>query len=148
MPTISKLITRNVVVVRPDESVQRAAQLMSQLNVGVLPVYDGVALQGIVTDRDITVRATAQGLDAQGTTVSEVMTAQTLSCAQDDQVDDVLRLMGEAQVRRLPVLDRDGEIVGIVSLGDLAALVDGTHHPVDSALREISAPGELDHTVL
>jgi len=146
MPTISKLITRNVVVVRPDESVQRAAQLMSKLNVGALPVYDGVALQGIVTDRDITVRATATGLDAASTAVSEVMTAQTLSCAQEDQIEDVLRLMGEAQVRRLPVLDRSGDIVGIVSLGDLAA-IEGLNR-IDTALREISAPGELDHSVL
>ena len=145
MPTISKLITRNVVVVRPDESIQRAAQLMSRLNVGALPVFDGVALQGIVTDRDITVRATALGLDAAGTPVSEVMTVQTLHCAEGDQVDDVLRMMGEAQVRRLPVLDRAGDIVGILSLGDLAARED---IPVESALREISAQDERDHSVL
>src|SRR6478736_2295143 len=105
MRTIAQLCTRNVVVIRPDESVQRAAQLMSQLNVGALPVYDGVALRGIVTDRDITVRATAQGLAPQDTAVAEVMTAQTLSCNEGDAVDDVLQLMGGAQVRRLPVVN-------------------------------------------
>ncbi len=145
MPTIANVITRRVVVVRPDETIQRAAQLMSQLNVGSLPVYDGVQLQGIVTDRDITVRATALGLDAGSTQVSEVMSAQTLSCNEDDQIDDVLKLMGDAQVRRLPVLDRSREIVGIVSLGDLATR---QKSEVDTALREISEPGELDRTVV
>ncbi|MEY4562069.1 MAG: hypothetical protein RLZZ618_1346 [Pseudomonadota bacterium] len=144
MPTISKVITRNVVVIRPDETVQRAAQLMSQLNVGALPVYDGVALRGIVTDRDITVRAIALGRDASTTPVAEIMSAQTLSCAEDDQIDDVLKLMGDAQVRRLPVLSRDKEIIGIVSLGDLATRQRGD---VDTALREISAHTDLDQTV-
>ena len=137
MPKISEVITRNVVVVRPDESIQRAAELMSQLDVGALPVYDGSALRGIVTDRDITVRATAFNRDAGDTPVSEVMTAQTLTCGEDDGVDVVLKCMGEAQVRRLPVLDRAGDIVGIVSLGDLATRQ--THH-TDDALRDISEP--------
>lgn len=139
MPKISEVLTRNVVVVRPDESIQRAAELMSQLDVGALPVYDGHALLGIVTDRDITVRATAFNRHADDTPVSEVMSAQTLTCGEDDSVDIVLKCMGEAQVRRLPVLDRGGEIVGIVSLGDLATR-QSAH--IDEALREISQPGE------
>jgi CBS-domain-containing membrane protein len=139
MPRISDVITRNVVVVRPDESVQRAAELMCKLDVGSLPVYDGHALVGIVTDRDITVRATAFNKPADSTLVSEIMTAQTLFCAEDDHIDDVLKQMGDAQVRRLPVLSREKEIVGIVSLGDLATR-QSSH--TDAALREISQPSE------
>jgi CBS domain-containing protein len=138
MPKISEVITRHVIVVRPDESVQRAAELMAQLDVGSLPVYDGSALVGIITDRDITVRATAFNKSAADTSVSEIMSAQTLSCTEDDSVEDVLKKMGDAQVRRLPVLNRAKEIVGIVSLGDLA-----TRQPVQTgpALREISQHG-------
>ncbi|MBC7957104.1 MAG: CBS domain-containing protein [Cytophagales bacterium] len=139
MQKISEVITRHVVVVRPDENLQRAAELMSQLNVGSLPVYDGRSLVGIITDRDITVRATAFNKSPAGTLVSETMTAQTESCAEDDSVEDVLKQMGDAQVRRLPVLNRAKEIVGIVSLGDLA-----TRQPVQTgpALREISQPSD------
>jgi CBS domain-containing protein len=141
MQKISEVITRHVVVVQPDETLQRAAELMGQLNVGSLPVFDGKALVGIITDRDITVRATAFNLRANATPVSQVMTVQTVSCSEDDRVDDVLKLMGDAQVRRLPVLNREQEIVGIVSLGDLA-----TRQSVDTdtALREISQPTDAD----
>ncbi len=138
--TIASVITRNVVVVRPDESVQRAAELMCRLDVGALPVYDGQALVGIVTDRDITVRATAFNKRPDETTVADVMTEQTLSCSEHDEVDDVLQRMGEAQVRRLPVLSREGEIVGIVSLGDLATRQRA--EDLDDTLRDISQPTE------
>ena len=139
MPKISDVITRHVIVVRPDETLQRAAELMAQLNVGSLPVYDGHALLGIITDRDITVRATAFNKSPSQTLVAEAMTTQALSCAEDDSVEDVLKQMGDAQVRRLPVLNRAKEIVGIVTLGDLA-----TRQSVktDEALREISQPNE------
>lgn len=139
MPKISDVITRHVIVVRPDETLQRAAELMAQLNVGSLPVYDGHALLGIITDRDITVRATAFNKSATQTLVAEAMTSQAYSCAEDDSVEDVLKQMGDMQVRRLPVLNRAKEIVGIVTLGDLA-----TRQSVktDEALREISQPNE------
>jgi CBS domain-containing protein len=139
MPKVSDVITRHVIVVRPDETVQRAAELMGQLDVGALPVYNGSSLVGIVTDRDITVRATAFNKSASDTLVSEVMSTQTLSCAEDDGIDDVLKQMGDAQVRRLPVLNRAKEIIGIVSLGDLATR-QSAH--TDTALREISQPSE------
>jgi CBS domain-containing protein len=141
MRKISEVITRNVVVVRPDENLQRAAQLMSQLNVGSLPVYDGKSLVGIITDRDITVRATAFNRSADATAVADVMTAQTVSCQEDDRIDDVMKIMGDAQVRRLPVLSREQEIVGIVSLGDLATR-QSAH--TDETLRDISQPSEAD----
>jgi CBS domain-containing protein len=137
--TIASVITRNVVVVKPDETLQRAAELMGKLDVGALPVHDGQGLVGIVTDRDITVRATAFNRSPADTRVAEVMTAQTLSCAENEEVDAVMKRMGDGQVRRLPVLDRRGDVVGIVSLGDLA-----TRQPMhtDEVLRDISQPGE------
>ena len=134
---IADLITRDVVVVQPEESVERAAQLMERLNVGSLPVYDGRELVGIVTDRDITVRVVAAGRPPADTKVSDIMTRDTQCCSPEDSVGDVERQMGEAQVRRLPVLNREKELVGIVSLGDLATRQTGH---VDEVLREISAP--------
>ena len=143
MPKIASVITRNVVVVRPDETLQRAAELMSRLDVGALPVYDGQGLVGIVTDRDITVRATAYNKRPDETLVGDVMSEQTLSCTEHDEIDDVAHLMGEAQVRRLPVLNREGEIVGIVSLGDLATRQES--EDLDHTLRDISQPS--DHAI-
>ena len=140
MPTIASVITRNVVVVRPDETLQRAAELMSRLDVGALPVYDGHGLVGIVTDRDITVRATAYNKRPDETQVGEVMSEQTLSCSEHDEIDDVAQRMGDAQVRRLPVLNREGEIVGIVSLGDLATRQEV--EDLDHTLRDISQPSD------
>lgn len=140
MPKIASVITRNVVVVRPDETLHRAAELMSRLDVGALPVYDGQGLVGIVTDRDITVRATALNKRPDETLVQEVMSEQTLSCTEHDDIDDVAQQMGEAQVRRLPVLNREGEIVGIVSLGDLATRQHS--EDLDDTLRDISQPSD------
>jgi CBS domain-containing protein len=144
MPKISELMTREVEVVAPDESVQRAAQLMDDLNVGALPVCDGTRLVGMVTDRDITVRATAVGLDPNDTEVAAVMTEDTRWCTENQSADEVLRLMGEAQIRRLPVLDDNERVVGIVSLGDLAA--SGSPNTQD-ALRRISAPEDPAHSI-
>jgi CBS domain-containing protein len=120
MRKISEVITRNVVVVRPDENLQRAAQLMSQLNVGSLPVYDGKSLVGIITDRDITVRAVARGMDPNQTRVEEVMTRDVLSCSAEAEVEHACELMEKRQVRRLLVTGQDDTPVGIVSLGDIA----------------------------
>jgi CBS domain-containing protein len=139
MPQISTVITRTVVVVKPEETLQRAAELMSQLDVGALPVHDGHGLVGMVTDRDITVRGTARNLRPDETVVAAVMTAQTLSCRDTESIDEVMKRMGDAQVRRLPVLDCRGEIVGIVSLGDLATR---QRAEIDETLRGISQPTE------
>ena len=141
MPKISEVMTRGVEVIGPDESLHHAAQLMDELNVGALPVCSGDQLVGMITDRDITVRATAAGLDPDETCVSEVMTEQTRWCTVDQTTDEVMKQMGDVQIRRLPVLDANKKIVGIVSLGDLATRQSGH---VDEALREISSPSEPD----
>jgi CBS domain-containing protein len=143
MPKISEVMTRGVEVIRPAETLQRAAQRMDELNVGALPVCEGESLVGMITDRDITVRATAAGLDPNQTPVSDVMTEQTRWCTEEQSIDEVMRQMSDVQIRRLPVLNRAHELVGIVSLGDLAVRQSGH---IDGALREISSPSEPDRS--
>jgi CBS domain-containing protein len=143
MRKISEVMTRGVEVIRPAETLQRAAQRMDELNVGALPVCDGETLVGMITDRDITVRATAAGLDPNETPVSDVMTEQTRWCTEEQSVDEVMRQMSDVQIRRLPVLNGAHELVGIVSLGDLAVRQSGH---IDGALRDISSPSEPDRS--
>ena len=136
MKTIADVMTRDVVTVAPDNDLQRAAQLMRDLDVGALPVCDGRRLAGVITDRDITIRATARGLAPDACRVADVMSSDTSWCFEDQSVGEVLQQMGDRQVRRLPVIRRDShELTGMVSLGDLATRQSG---PVDSTLEEIS----------
>jgi CBS domain-containing protein len=107
------------------------------MDIGSLPVVDGKALVGMVTDRDITVRGVAAGMIPQESLVSDVMTEEVRWCRADDTVEQVLEQMGDEQVRRLAVLDAGNEIVGIVALGDLATRQSAD---VDETLREISTP--------
>ena len=129
-------MTTDVEVVRPEETLRDAARAMADLDVGSLPVCDGRKLIGMVTDRDITIRAVAEGKSAD-TPVSEVMTDEVVWCTDTDSVDDVLQQMSDAQVRRIPVVDKDRQLVGIVALGDIALEEDDD---VDEALRDISMP--------
>ena len=140
MQKISDFMTRNVQVVRPDESLQRAAQVMDELNVGSLPVCDQNGLVGMITDRDITVRATAAGLPGH-TQVADVMTGHARWCTTDQTVQEAMQQMSDVQIRRLPVVDSDHQVVGIVSLGDLATRHQGH---VAAALRRISDPSMPD----
>jgi len=144
MPRVSEVMTRGVEVINPDDTLQRAAQLMDDLNVGALPVCDGDELVGMITDRDITVRAVSDGMDPTESRVSEVMTAQAYSCTEEQTTDEVMTQMGDLQIRRLPVVNGHGDIVGIVSLGDLATRQAGH---IDNALREISTPSEPDRSI-
>ena len=140
MQKISDFMTRNVQVVRPDETLQRAAQVMDELNVGSLPVCDHSGLIGIITDRDITVRATAAGMSGT-TAVGDVMTDRARWCTGDQSVQEAMQQMVDVQIRRLPVLDAQRQVVGIVSLGDLATRHSGH---VAAALRRISDPSMPD----
>lgn len=141
MPKVSEVMTRGVAVLSPNDSLQRAAQRMSELNIGALPVCDGHEVVGMITDRDITVRGVAEGMNPSKASVAEVMTEQAHSCTDEQSCEEVMSLMGELQVRRLPVLDGAGKLVGIVSLGDLATRQSGH---IDSALREISSPSDAE----
>lgn len=140
MSTVAEVMSTDVQVVRPQETLRSAARLMQELDVGSLPVCDGDKLLGMLTDRDITVRGVAEGLKPDEGCVGDVMTDDVLYCTQEQSADEALRLMGEQQVRRLPVVDADKRLVGVVSLGDLATRGD---EPVDQAVREISKPSGI-----
>jgi CBS domain-containing protein len=137
MQTLSEVMTHDFSTIEPDASVQDAAQMMRDLNVGSLPVCEGKKLLGIVTDRDIAIRAVADGQAPDVCLVSQVMSPDPAWCYEDQHVGEALELMGQRQIRRLPVVNRNMEPVGVVSLGDLA-LRDRTS--TDTALEEISAP--------
>ncbi len=136
MRSISEVMTTDVEVVRPEETLRDAARAMADLDVGSLPVCDGRKLVGMITDRDITVRAVAEGKSVDSP-INEVMTDDVVWCSETDSTDDVLRQMGDAQIRRIPVIDEDRNLVGIVALGDLAL---EEEEEVDEALRDISMP--------
>lgn len=137
MTCINEIMSTDVQLIEPDATLRRAAQLMQELDVGALPVCRGNVLLGMVTDRDITVRGVAAGMSPDTARVSEVMTDNLQFCTEDQDSAEVMRTMGEAQVRRLPVVNMDKELVGIVSIGDLARRQVGH---IDQAVREISAP--------
>ena len=116
---ISKVMTRDVRLIEPTQTIREAAQMMAELDTGIMPVREGDRLVGMITDRDITVRAIAQGRGSD-TPVRDVMTEDVKYCFEDDDTNDVARNMADIQVRRLPVLTRDKRLVGIISLGDMA----------------------------
>ena len=117
---VREVMTAGAQCITPDQTLQEAARMMKNLDVGPLPVCDNDRLVGILTDRDITVRATAEGQDPKRTRVADILTPDVVFCFDDQDVHDAARLMQENQIRRLVVLNRDKRLVGIVSLGDLA----------------------------
>ena len=133
------LMTRGVEVVDPHDGLPEAAMKMRSLDVGSVPVCDGERLVGMLTDRDITVRAVAEGRDLSTTLVDDVMTREVVYATEDQEVDEAARLMADRQVRRLPVIDRHDRLVGIVSLGDLA-VDSGEDQAAGEALERISRP--------
>lgn len=146
MQAISDIMTREVRSIAPDARLQEAAQWMRDMDVGALPVCDGRRLMGMVTDRDIAVRAVARGVSPQDATVAEVMSKDVSWCFADQSVGEVLQQMGDQQLRRIPVVERDSmELAGMVALGDLAVR---QGLPVDSTLEDISraAPPERQAT--
>ncbi|MEQ8340173.1 CBS domain-containing protein [Marinovum algicola] len=132
---VSQVMTAHPVTVTPTQNVRDAAEIMKRIDTGFVPVGDNDRLVGMVTDRDIVVKGLAAGKDAD-CKISEVMTHEVLYCRDDEEVAAVARNMGENQVRRLPVVDRDKRLVGIVSLGDLSS--DGDPSAAGVALEQIS----------
>ena len=148
MQMISEVMTRQVQFVTPQETVRRAAQMMDELNVGALPVCEGDRLVGVVTDRDITVRATSAGIAPDDAVVDDVMSTDVRWCFEDQPVDEVLRQMADTQIRRVPVITHDDahRLVGIVSLGDIATKSgDGTRkQDIGQTVEKVSSPSEPD----
>ena len=117
---VREILTRDPEVIPPDASIRDAAQKMRHLNVGMLPVCDGTRLVGAITDRDLAIRAMAEGRDPSLTQVASVMSAPPFFCFDDDHLEEAATIMEEKQIRRLPVLDRQKRLVGIIALADLA----------------------------
>jgi CBS domain-containing protein len=138
---VSEIMTAEARCVGPDTSLATAAGIMRDLNVGALPVCDHERLAGMITDRDLAIRAVAEARDAAGTPVRAVMSHEIVYAFDDQDVEDVARLMEVKQVRRLPVLNREKRLVGIVSLGDMAT--EASLQLSGEALKEISEP---DHS--
>jgi len=136
---VSEVMTRGVECTRPETTLDEAANRMRELNVGLLPVCDHDRLVGMLTDRDITVRATAEALDPLICQVRDVMTPRVTWCYEDDDVTEAGQKMKENQIRRLPVMDRNKRLVGIVSLGDLA-IETGDEILAGSVLEAVSDP--------
>ena len=137
---VSECMSSGVEVVTPQQTMGEAAQFMLRADAGALPVGDGERLIGMVTDRDIAVRGVAQGLGPE-TPVSQVMTEDLVYCYDDDDIESAALKMSDAQVRRLPVLSRDGQkLVGILSLGDISRS-DRAEEATQVALDGITEPG-------
>lgn len=138
MTTVTDVMTRNVRTLSPGSTITEAAKAMEEMDVGVIPVCEGDSLVGMVTDRDIVVRAVARGLDGD-TPLAKVMSTDIRTARESDDLDTVLADMASSQIRRLPVLDAEERLIGIVSIGDIA--VKGQdEEDVGQSLGEISAP--------
>lgn len=134
---INEIMSRDVEVARPQDTIQDVARKMREIDSGAIPVCDGDKVQGVITDRDIVIRAVSEARSFD-TPVTDVMTPDVEYCYEDDDIAAAADKMAELQVRRLIVLDRDQRLVGIVSLGDIAQ--QGKDKTTGQALEEISEP--------
>lgn len=138
MKKVSEYMTRDVCTVNPGMTIRQAAQIMADTDTGALPVGENDRLVGMLTDRDIAVRAVCQGRGPE-TTVRDVMSENTKYCYEDEDIEHVAHNMGDIQVRRLPVMSRDKRLVGIIALGDIARRA--RSDVAGDALEGISKPG-------
>jgi CBS domain-containing protein len=139
---VNEVMTRGAACTQPEATLQEAAERMKSLDVGALPVCQDDRLVGMLTDRNIAVRSVAEGQDPWTDRVRDIMTPEVFFCFEDQDVNDVAELMQAKQVRRLPVLNRDKRLVGIVSLGDLAVRT-GNELLAGRTLEEVSEPDRL-----
>jgi len=135
---VSEVMTRDVKTVRPDQTAKEAAKFMLNENAGSMPVSDGDRLIGMITDRDIAVRGVAKGYGPD-TPVRELMSNEIICARESDDVEEIAAKMSQAQVRRLPVIDDNEKLCGIVSLGDLSRETDD--QSATQALEGVSQPG-------
>jgi CBS domain-containing protein len=146
MTTVADVMTRGVRAMSPSDTVSKAAQAMDELNVGVIPVCDGDKLVGVVTDRDIVVRGVAQDCDARTTRLADVMSTNVRCAKEDQDVDEILGEMADTQIRRLPVVDDQRRLVGIVTLGDIADKDPDSDTDLAASLGDISSPAQPDRS--
>jgi CBS domain-containing protein len=138
---LKEIMTQGAEVIAPEATLQEAARKMQRFDIGPLPVCDGDRLIGMLTDRDITVRAVAEGCDPKTTTVREAMTPDIAYCFEDQEVHEAAQIMEQYQIRRLPILNRNKRLVGLVSLGDLA-IYTGNQRLSGEVLEQVSEPAE------
>ena len=138
---LKEIMTPGVEVISPEATIREAAEKMRHLDIGPLPVCDGDRLIGMLTDRDITVRAVAEGRNPVTTLVREVMTPDVVYGFDDQDIQDATRLMEQYQIRRLPVLNRTRRLVGMVALADLA-VHPGNRPLAGEVLEQVSEPGK------
>lgn len=131
-------MTKTVELVTPDMTITEVAQKMRDGNFGIVPVQKDDRLVGMVTDRDIAVRCVAENRDCNSIHVGEIMTDKVLYCFDDQDINDIAKNFGENQIRRLPVVNREKRLVGIISLGDLARSGDLKANQAKSTLDDIS----------
>ena len=142
---LSEIMTRDVVVLQPDDSLQSAAKKMRDRNIGFLPVCDGEELIGVISDRDITIRALADGMDVNIMLGRDLMTVPAIYCFDDQDISEAAKIMEENQIRRLVVLSReDRRLVGVVSLGDLAR--NDSADRSGQVLQKVSEPESTEKT--
>lgn len=135
---VREVMTDRPRAVTPDTTISEAARLMESEDVGALPVLDGEQLAGIVTDRDIVIRAVAGGKDPKGMPVREIASKEVATIGPDDSLSDALKLMASAQVRRIPVVDEGNRLVGMLSQADVA--LEAKEKDVGELVEEISRP--------
>jgi CBS domain-containing protein len=135
---VSEIMSRDVRIAGPRQSIQDAAAIMAEIDAGIVPVAEQERLVGMITDRDIAIRAVARG-KGPTTMIEEVMTKDVKYCFDDEDSEHVLDNLGDLQIRRVPVVNREKRLVGILSLGDLANQTGNGH--AGAALAEISRPG-------
>ena len=134
---VSEIMTTGIVAEEPQSTAEHAAEMMSEHNIGALPVTQSREIVGIVTDRDIVLRCLAKGLDPKKTTVGDIMSRCAVCISPHHTIDDVVHIMSREQIRRLPVAD-NGNLVGMISMADIARIRHGLEAAV--AISEISRP--------
>jgi CBS domain-containing protein len=139
MLQVKDVMTPQAEVISPDATTEEAASLMKTLDIGVLPVCDEEGLVGVLTDRDLVVRVMAATRDPKAVLVGEAMTPSVVYCFEDDDVEHAAAVMAGQQIRRLPVLDRNRKLVGIVSVGDIAVHTQD-HQLTGRVLEDVSQP--------
>lgn len=140
---IKDVMTPWVIWINQNDSLQSAAKKMADCDVGSLPAVDeNNNLVGILTDRDIVVRACSQNMDLARTPVSQIMSRSVLTCTPDTPIEDACNLMAERQIRRMPVVDQAGKLIGFVSLANLALNLQAQPQIVENMLAKIASPGE------
>jgi CBS domain-containing protein len=140
---LKDIMTKNVEIITPEISLKDAAMRMKDLNIGILPVGENDRLVGMVTDRDITIRAVSEGKDPAATKVREIMTPDAKYCFEDDDITAAAKKMKDLQIRRVLVLNKEKRVTGIISLGDM--VVDsGDDKMSGEVLHKISEPAKPD----